>query len=350
MRFIHIADVHLGAVPDEGKPWSDRRKQDIWDTFAEVIEVAETEKIDFLFIAGDLFQRQPLLRELKEVNYLFRRISRTKVVLIAGNHDYLHPKSYYNSFQWEENVYFIGSKEISNISFEKENVCIYGSSYWQREIREPIYGQIEELDTSKINILLFHGGDAKHIPCSWKKLAEAGFDYVASGHIHQPGSYGENRIVMAGALQPIDQNDTGQHGFWMGDVTKLGISVKFYPVRKCEYVHLPVAVNGEMTNGELIYKIKEILSFAEPFQIYKFILSGKKNPEVEFDIQRILEMDQVVSVVEDFVLDYDFEKMKETFHNQMVGRFIRAMENNPKDAVAQKALYYGVDALCKTMR
>lgn len=158
MRFIHIADVHLGAVPDEGKPWSDRRKQDIWDTFAEVIEVAETEKIDFLFIAGDLFQRQPLLRELKEVNYLFRRISRTKVVLIAGNHDYLHPKSYYNSFQWEENVYFIGSKEISNISFEKENVCIYGSSYWQREIRDPIYGQIEELDTSKINILLFHGG------------------------------------------------------------------------------------------------------------------------------------------------------------------------------------------------
>ena len=37
MRFIHMADVHLGAVPDEGKPWSERRKRELWASFTEVL-------------------------------------------------------------------------------------------------------------------------------------------------------------------------------------------------------------------------------------------------------------------------------------------------------------------------
>ena len=42
-------------------------------------------------------------------------------------------------------------------------------------------------------------------------------------------------------------------------------------------------------------------------------------------IQQNLELEHVASVVEDTVLDYDFDKLKETFDNQMVGRFITAM-------------------------
>lgn len=350
MRFIHIADVHLGAVPDENKPWSVRRKQELWDAFAEVVETAGREKVDFLLIAGDLFHRQPLLRELKEVNYLFGRIPKVKVVLIAGNHDYIHPNSYYRTFQWERNVFFLGKQEIGTLDFPEENVCIYGASYWQREMREPIYDKIEPLDENRINVLLAHGGDAKHIPFSPKRLVEHGFDYAACGHIHQPGMLVEQRAIMAGALQPIDQNDAGAHGYWQGEVNKRGCTVKFYPIRKCEYVHLTVAVGPEMTNGELQDKVAEILSYAEPFQIYKFKISGRKNPETEFDLNRIAEMEHVVSVESDFVLDYDFEKLKEEYGNQMLGRFIRAMERNRDNPASQKALYYGVDALCKTMR
>ena len=58
------------------------------DTFAEVIDICEREQTDLLLIAGDLFHRQPLKKELKEVDYYFSRLSRTKVVLIAGNHDF----------------------------------------------------------------------------------------------------------------------------------------------------------------------------------------------------------------------------------------------------------------------
>ena len=44
MKFIHVSDVHLGIKPDVGKPWSEKRAQDIWDSFAEVIDAAGNRK------------------------------------------------------------------------------------------------------------------------------------------------------------------------------------------------------------------------------------------------------------------------------------------------------------------
>ena len=76
MRFIHLADVHLGAVPDRGCPWSDKRENEIWETFRRVIAGIRENPVDLLFIAGDLFHRQPLPYELKEVNDLFNELKK----------------------------------------------------------------------------------------------------------------------------------------------------------------------------------------------------------------------------------------------------------------------------------
>ena len=84
MRFIHIADVHLGARPDAGPLYSEGRARELWETFEHVLGVCEEERTDLLLIAGDLFHRQPLVRELKEADYLFSELTHTKVVLIAG--------------------------------------------------------------------------------------------------------------------------------------------------------------------------------------------------------------------------------------------------------------------------
>ena len=79
MKFIHVSDVHLGIKPDEGKPWSEKRAQDIWDSFAEVIGAAVELKPDFLLISGDLFHAQPLKKELRQPQlppYPLTKISR----------------------------------------------------------------------------------------------------------------------------------------------------------------------------------------------------------------------------------------------------------------------------------
>ena len=95
MKFIHIADVHLGAQP-EAAVYSQSRGRELWESFEKILGVCEDERTDLLLIAGDLFHRQPLVRELKEVNYLFSRtVQLLKLCSIAGNHDHLQKDSNY---------------------------------------------------------------------------------------------------------------------------------------------------------------------------------------------------------------------------------------------------------------
>ena len=60
-----------------------------------------------MLIAGDLFHRQPLLRELKEMNSILEMLEHTEVVMIAGNHDYIKKNSYYRTFSWASHVHII---------------------------------------------------------------------------------------------------------------------------------------------------------------------------------------------------------------------------------------------------
>ena len=157
MRFIHLADVHLGAVPDRGCPWSSRREEEIWETFRRVIAGIRENPVDLLFIAGDLFHRQPLLRELKEVNNLFSTIPDTRVYLMAGNHDYIKADSFYRDFQWEKNVTFFKNEQLTCVKDEKLDIYVYGLSYEHQEIENPLYDSIHPAEGEGVHILLAHG-------------------------------------------------------------------------------------------------------------------------------------------------------------------------------------------------
>ena len=164
MRFIHIADVHLGAEPDAGTAYSKRRPDELWETFSEVVSLCEQEQTDLLLIAGDLFHRQPLLRELKEVDYLFSKLTHTEVVLIAGNHDHIRKDSYYRTFSWSENVHPLFGNRFQYLVLEHLDTAVYGFSYETKEILESRYDGLCAQKKAGIEILLAHGGDEKHIP------------------------------------------------------------------------------------------------------------------------------------------------------------------------------------------
>ena len=138
MRFIHMADVHLGVQPDKGKPWSEARQQEIKDTFVKVIENAEAKQVDLLLIAGDLFHRQPLPSQTERVSQLFASIPDTEVVWMAGSHDYLREDSAYRKVKWTKNVHGFPSEKPEVISLEKLHTKVYGCSYEHPEVTEAI--------------------------------------------------------------------------------------------------------------------------------------------------------------------------------------------------------------------
>ena len=71
--------------------------------------------------------------------------------------------------------------------FPEQNTTVYGLSYWHREIRQALYDEVFPKNPDRINILLAHGGDERHIPFSVEKILRHGFDYIAAGHIHKGG-------------------------------------------------------------------------------------------------------------------------------------------------------------------
>ena len=159
MRFIHMADVHLGAVPDSGCPWSAFRENEIWETFVRVIDQIREEKIELLLIAGDLFHRQPLPSQTERVSQLFASIPDTEVVWMAGSHDYLREDSAYRKVKWTKNVHGFPSEKPEVISLEKLHTKVYGCSYEHPEVTEAIYSSIRPEDQPGIHILLAYGGD-----------------------------------------------------------------------------------------------------------------------------------------------------------------------------------------------
>ena len=128
MKIIHTADLHLGMYPDRGQPWSEERHEALWEALRRIIRRTEAERADLLLIAGDLFHRQPLLRDLREADSLFASLSHTRVILIAGNHDCLTPRSRYRDFNGADNVFFLGDARLCSVRFDDLNAEVHGFS------------------------------------------------------------------------------------------------------------------------------------------------------------------------------------------------------------------------------
>jgi DNA repair exonuclease SbcCD nuclease subunit len=356
MRFIHIADVHLGAQPDVGAAYSEVRPRELWDTFSAVIRVCEEEQTDLLLIAGDLFHRQPLLRELKEVDYLFSTLSKTKVVLIAGNHDYIRRDSHYPSFTWSSNVYPLFGRKPEWIHFPDLDAAVCGFSYYEREIREPLYDRIRAEDGARYQILLAHGGDETHIPVRRAALAGSGFDYIAMGHIHRPGEVIPHRAVYAGALEPIDKNDTGRHGFIRGELTKRGVHTEFVPFAKREYVHLVLKMDESQTAGSVSAQIRQAVMERGQEHFYKIILRGQRDPDILFDPGQMRVPDNVLELIDETEPAWDIERLWRENQENLIGKFISRFprqlsgisEDGPRkteDQAEEMALREGLRAL-----
>lgn len=350
MRFIHLADVHLGAVPDKGCPWSSEREEEIWETFRRVIAVIRNSPVDLLFIAGDLFHRQPLLRELKEVNYLFSTIPDTKVFLMAGNHDYLKQDSFYNNFPWEQNVYFFNRQVVTCVKDEEKQVYVYGMSYQSQEIREKIYDTVKPVKERGFHVLLAHGGDEKHIPIDIKTLANSGFDYIALGHIHKPQVLMKDKAAYAGALEPIDRNDLGKHGYIEGRFEDGGVRINFVPFACRSYQQLLLTLREESTQFSLEEMLKTDIMKRGGRNIYRVILRGERAPELLIMTEKLKALGNITEVLDESRPCYDLEELWGQYKGTLIGDYIEYFRSEKKTAVEEKALYYGLQALLETSR
>lgn len=348
MKFIHIADVHLGAVPDSNMPWGSEREKEIWQSLQNVITACNDNKVELLLIAGDLFHRQPLVRELKEVNYYFSKLETAQVVIMAGNHDYIGERSNYQGYEWDERVHMFINDTMETIEFPDINTEVYGFSYHTRDTTDPIYDAIRPEHNDRLHILLAHGGDEKDIPINRRKLMDSGFDYIALGHIHKPERI-TNKIAYSGSLEPLDKNETGERGYIFGEITgedKRQTVANFIPSSLRQYKRLNLPITQDTTNGSLKDQVAEAIKQNGMQHIYQFCIQGLRDEAIHFDKQVIYSLGNVLEVVDESVPDYDFDALYRENADNMIGLFIqRIRESEKQDQITKKALYYGIEAL-----
>lgn len=352
MKFIHTADIHWNAVPDSTKPWSESRRHAIRHTFQALISHIEEEQIPLLLISGDLFHTQPILKDLTEVNALFESIFRTKVVIISGEHDYLKDSSHYHSFQWAENVSFLSSEEVTSVYFPELNVEVHGFSYHKPEIHEPVLDTMraprDVPGRERLHILMAHGGDAKHIPFKLQTLKNSGFDYIALGHVHKPGILIDNLAAYPGSLEPLSRKEYGVHGYILGEWDSGGLSIKHVPFSKIQYISLVIHITPETLNLELESFIKKEIDRRGAQNIYRFKLTGLRNPDLKFDFQSLEKLYKIVEISDRTEPAYDYDKLYLEHKNDMIGLFIAAFQKPELSRQDKKALYYGLKALMLT--
>lgn len=351
MKFIHTADIHWGMIPDSDRAWSRKREQAIRLTFQSIIDDVRENHVDLLLISGDLFHRQPLSRDLKEVNYLFSTIPKTHIVIIAGNHDRIRKSSALLSFTWSPNVTFLMDDELSSVYFNDLNTEVYGFSYHTTEITEDRTAQFYIPDNHRIKLLMLHGGDAKHLPFDKNALAAMPFSYFALGHIHKPAVLIENRMAYCGSPEPLDMTETGIHGYFMGEIDDVSgkvTSLTFKRSCQAQYISLVVNITPSTTNLELSQLITDEIRKRGASNIYRFRICGMRDPDMDFDLDFISGQWNIIEVLDETEPQYDFHKLFSEHPSDMIGFYIHALMKEDMSPVEKKALHYGIHALLMT--
>ena len=319
MRFIHIADLHLGSSPEAEFLWGKNRAEEIWDSFAAVIDACNEKEIDLLLIAGDLFDRPPVWADLDRAAKLFARLTATEVVMIAGASDYITEDSPWKTYPWQSWVHMLSDKHCMNVQLGNINTSVHGCSYYAPTEGKPYLEDARPDKESEYQILLGYTGDDNHMPADLSELSEKGFDYIALGYEHKASVMQSMHMAYAGSLEPLSVQETGKHGFILGEINEDSTTIRFVPFACREYININVRLSSDITEEELEEKLAAAINQYGSDNIFTISLEGRYQPKEPYDRARLLALGNVADVKDGTLPDYNLVALLDEHKDDMIG-------------------------------
>lgn len=223
-RFLHAADIHLdsplhGLSRYEGLPDADIRGA-TRAAFDNLVQRAIDEAVDFVVIAGDLFDGE--WKDMGTGLYFARAMGRldqagVPVFLLAGNHDAASVIT--RSVPWPPNVRLFGTKTPQTHLLPEVNVAVSGQSFPTSAVTDNLVLAYPDRVQHHFNIGVLHTalagreGHAAYAPCSLKDLRSKRYDYWALGHVHEYELVSEEPyVVFPGNTQGRTIREAGAKG------------------------------------------------------------------------------------------------------------------------------------------
>ncbi len=274
MRLIHCGDLHLDTVFSGlgSEACASVRQAELRRTFLSVIELAK--EADALLIAGDLFDQDSV--EAETIRVLcegFASLGDIPVLIAAGNHDPLGPKSYYELVQFPSNVHVFGT-ELSSVTICGYN--FYGISFGHGTEPEPLLSDFHP-EPGRPSVLLMHGdlGGGAYNPVDREMIAASGLSYLALGHVHtyEETKLGQTLCVYPGCPEGRGFDELDEKGVVRVELTETGVKTEFIPVCCRSFRTLSVDVTDCLTHEAILSLVRK--SGLSDKDLYKIILEGE---------------------------------------------------------------------------
>lgn len=234
-RFIHCADIHLDSPLRRLETYDGAPVEDIRGAsrraFEQLVQLAISENVDFVIIAGDLYDgdwrdQQTGLFFASQVAKL--RTAGIPIYVIRGNHDAASVIT--KSLPLPNNPdgsSVVLATNADSIRLESLGVSIHGQSFGTKAETENLVSGYPAFDKNMFNIGILHTslsgaeGHDRYAPCKPTELVDKGYQYWALGHVHTRGEHQPAEapctIVFPGNIQGRNPRETGTKGCLLVD-------------------------------------------------------------------------------------------------------------------------------------
>lgn len=223
VKFIHMADVHLGYR----QYGCEERLVDFAQAFLDAINYGIKNEVDFIIIAGDLFHKRSEMDPvtLTQATKVLEKAKQADIPVVAveGNHDSTY---FRDRFSWMD--YLAKNELLINLkpSFDDglvldewdgesgayvdlDGARIYGMKYYGSLTSRILEEYQKKIKKNGFTVFAAHAGVEGYmniygcIPSSVLHQFKKSVDYVALGHIHQ-SIVEDNFIFNPGSLETCD--------------------------------------------------------------------------------------------------------------------------------------------------
>jgi DNA repair exonuclease SbcCD nuclease subunit len=266
-------------------------QQATFQTYMNIIQLCMDEKVDALFVAGDIYDGAD--RSLQAQLRFYQGLGQLNDAGIAsfvchGNHDPLNGwlaqlKRPPLSWQFRETV-----EAVPLDPGAPERAIIYGFSYPRRDVTNNIARTFRHDPERGFAIGLLHanvGGDTDHAnyaPCTIDDLTATDINYWALGHIHKHRvlQQQEPTVVYPGNPQGRHPNETGERGVYYVEVDDNGqVTLQFRPVDVVRWEAVTLDISDMDSDQDLIdvptQRLEDTLAAAERSVLCRVRLIGR---------------------------------------------------------------------------
>ncbi|HER25142.1 MAG TPA: exonuclease SbcCD subunit D [Candidatus Atribacteria bacterium] len=337
MKFLHLADIHLGMEnygridPSTGLH---TRLKDFIKCFSFAIDIALEEKVDLVIFAGDAYKNSnPNSTHQREFARQIYRLSEAEipVILINGNHD--NPVSFGRAASLDifetlniSGVRVVTKPELLNIKTKGGQVQVFGLPWPTKALflnkeeykdftDEEITREIQKRAGKKIRefarrikpgtpaIFAAHLAAAEATYSGSERSAIIGrdpvfptqvllqkeFDYVALGHIHKFQDLNLNHhppVVYPGSIERINfGEEKDDKGVCLVNIEKGNTSYEFIPLPARKFITIDVVISGEQDPTRTL--VEEIEKFDLSEEVVRVFYTIPAEREELLDFKRI---------------------------------------------------------------